>query len=393
MTPDATALEPEGIDDALAIVTTLAEEIGARRPTSRAERLAAEVVREALTVRGILASHEPFAGYASFGYPFGAITALSTAPVLLPSGWRRARGTLSALAAALLASEGSLVCTPLSDLLSRAEGGNVVGRIEPRGTVERTVCLVAHLDTSRSGLLFHPAAAGKLSRSLTVYSLATILLAAEPLLARTVVGRALVAGARTLCAAGLALIVERELRGVDVPGANDNASGVGVAVQLAAEVAARPLDSTRVVVLVTGCEEAGLLGARAFLREHDTAGWMFLNFDSVGGPATLRFMCAEGMVRRWPADAALIGLAERVRTERPELGLEPAHGPIGLTYDATAVLASGGRAITFVAGDQGLIPNYHQPSDTVANLDPETLACAAAAGRKIIALIDRGEAD
>ena len=38
-------------------------------------------------------------------------------------------------------------------------------------------------------------------------------------------------------AAGLALLAERELRGEDVPGANDNASGVAVVAELAAELA------------------------------------------------------------------------------------------------------------------------------------------------------------
>jgi len=86
-------------------------------------------------------------------------------------------------------------------------------------------------------------------------------------------------------------------------------------------------------------------------------------------------------------------LADGIATERPELGLAPADGPIGLTYDATAVLARGGRALTFVTGDGRRIPNYHQPTDTVANLDARILARAVAVGREMIALIDRGRAD
>ena len=90
-------------------------------------------------------------------------------------------------------------------------------------------------------------------------------------------------------------MLERELRGVDVPGANDNASGCAV-VALAGRRGSppTPLASTRVVVLITGCEEAGTLGAQAFLDAHDTAGWLFLNFDNVGGPAArVRFLRAR----------------------------------------------------------------------------------------------------
>jgi hypothetical protein len=393
MTPEAAALESVSIDRALGVVTTLADEIGARRPTSRAERIAAEMTRDAFASAGIEATLEPFDGYASFGYPFGAITALSTAPALLPRRRRGARGALAALAAAMLYGEGGLVHTPLSDRLARHGSQNLVATLEPSGAPARTLCLVAHLDSSRSGLLFHPALGAQLNRCITVHSLATVLLPAEPLLARTAAGTALVGAARAMCAAGLALLVERELRGVDVPGANDNASGVGAVFELAAEVAAEPLESTRLIVLITGCEESGLLGAKAFLRRHDTSGWLFLNFDSVGSTATLRYTRAEGVVRKWACDPALVALADDVARARPELGLAPSVGPIGLTYDATAALARGGRALTFVAGDRGRIPNYHQPSDTVANLDPRTLARAVAAGREMIARIDRGEAD
>ncbi|MCD6016759.1 MAG: hypothetical protein K0R41_2236 [Geminicoccaceae bacterium] len=393
MSEDATALETEAIEDALAIVATLAGAIGARRPTSRAERVAAEVVRDALGSAGIQSTVEPFRAHPSFGYPFGAIAALASAPALLPRRRRTARGAVAGLGAALLAAEGGLRFTPLSDLLARREGRNVVATIDSRGNAARTLCLIAHMDSSRSGLLFNPALGAQLNRWISLQSVAALLLPSEPLLARTAPGRALVGAARMVTALGLALLVERELRGVDVPGANDNASGVGVVLQIAGEIAATPLESTRIVVLIAGCEEAGLLGTRAFLRSRDTDGWLFLNFDSVGSTATLRYTRVEGVLRRWPCDRRLLSLADDVSRERPELGLERVDRPTGLTYDATAVLARGGRALTFVAADDGRIPNYHQPSDTLASLDHATLARATAAGREMVARIDRGEAD
>ena len=391
--------EPEaevapGAAVALDLIATLAEEIGPRRPTSRAEAVAAEVVRDALASAGVRATVEPFPAYASFGYPYGVIAALASVPALLPRRWPVLRGAIAAVGAALLASEGGLTRTPLSDALARSTSRNVVATIEPSGEAVRTLCLVAHLDSSRSGLLFDPAFGPHLRRWLLLQSAATFALAAEPVLARAAPGRALVVGARAITITGLGLLGERELRGVDVPGANDNASGTGAVVQLAGELAAAPLARTRVVVLVAGSEEAGLLGARAFLGSRETADWLFLNFDGVGAPAPLRYLPSEGVLRSWPADPALIAIAARLRGERPELGLEPAAAPIGLTYDATAVLARGGRALTLVAGDdEGRIPNYHQPTDTVANLDLERLSRTLEVGRVIVAAVDRGEAD
>ena len=67
--------------------------------------------------------------------------------------------------------------------------------------------------------------------------------------------------------------------------------------------------------------------------------------------------------------------------------------PIGLTYDVTPVLARGGRGITLVAGDDGVIPNYHWPTDTPENLDPDSLVRALEVARRMVAAVDRGEAD
>lgn len=383
----------EGLDEALAYVELLANEVGARRPTSLDERRAAELVAAALRSRDVPAALHAFRGYSTFAGPVGAIAGLAVLPALLGRQRRLPRALCTALAAGAMVSEGGLVRTPLSDLLSRRPSQNLVAEVEPAGEHARTLCLVSHLDSSRSGLLFDPAVVRYLTPWIVAQAVAVLALAVEPIASRQRMGRTAMRAARALVAGGLALLAERELRGVDVPGANDNASGVAVSARLAAEVAASPLAGTRLVVLATGCEEAGLLGAQAFLRSRDTSGWLFLNFDSVGGPATLRYCEQEGLVRKWPADPALLRLARRTARERPELGLAAAGGPIGLTYDTTAVLARGGRALTFVAGDDGVIPNYHHPSDTAENVDPGTIARALEVGREMIAAIDRGEAD
>ncbi|HSJ18027.1 MAG TPA: M28 family peptidase, partial [Solirubrobacterales bacterium] len=289
-------------------------------------------------------------------------------------------------------TEGGLVHTPLSTALSRRRSRNVVATIEPAEAPARTLCLSCHLDTSRSGLMFQPGVVEHLNGIISAQAAAVLAQAAEALLVRRRLGRGALAAARAVVAAGLGLLVERELRGGDVPGASDNASGAAVVAELAAECASRPPASTRVVVLMTGCEESGLLGAQAFLASRDTAGWLFVNFDNLGGPATLRFLRREGVLTKWDADAKLVDAAERLRLRRPELRLEPTDTPAGLTYDSSPVLARGGRAITFSAQDE-TIPNLHLLTDTVENLDPEVLGRALEAGREMIAAIDRGEAD
>ena len=99
--------------------------------------------------------------------------------------------------------------------------------------------------------MFHPAAVRRLSLLTAIPGVSALVLAAHPLLRRLPGGRY----ARRAALAGLAfsliMLAERELRGEDVPGASDNASGAAVAAQLAVECAARPLAHTQVDLLVT----------------------------------------------------------------------------------------------------------------------------------------------
>jgi len=203
-----------------------------------------------------------------------------------------------------------------------------------------------------------------------------------------------VRASRAILAIGLALLAEREVRGRDVPGANDNASGVAAATALARAFAADPLEHTRVVFLATGCEESGLAGMRAFLEAHKGE-WkdpIFLNFDGVAAPATLRYLPREGVSRTYLADPALVRVCQTISAEHPELGLRAAEKLVGLTYDATAAMARGGRAITLSAQDD-TIPNYHTARDVAENLDPQVLFSALEVGRLIAEAVERGEAD
>jgi hypothetical protein len=296
------------------------------------------------------------------------------------------------LALTLALAEGDLRLHALTRAVSRRPSVNVVAEIEPRGPAEGTVCLVSHLDSSRSGLLFHPRLAPWLRRLLDASALALAVQAAARFLRRSRLGRLALLAARGYAAFGLGLLLERELRGRDVPGANDNASGVAVALATLVGLIQRPLERTRVVFLATGCEESGTIGARSFLESHETRDWLFLNLDGVAAPATLRYLPREGVGRVYRADPGLLRVCERVAQERPDLELRPAERPVGLTYDATPVLARGGRAITLSAQDE-TIPNYHVPEDVPERCDPDTLARALAATRALLEAIDAGAAD
>jgi acetylornithine deacetylase/succinyl-diaminopimelate desuccinylase-like protein len=374
------------------LIRALSVDIGPRRPCSDAERRAADLLEEWLGKRGVEARQEPFSGYASFGQPYGIILGAALAGALLQRSGRRLGDLLTAASLAAATLEGDLRVTPLSRLLARRPSVNVVGRVPAAGERRQTVCLCGHLDTTRSGLLFHPRVLPHLARLLQLPAASGALLAAGPLLRRIRGGKALHTAGLVGIALSLALLAERELRGIDVPGANDNASGAAVAAELVAECAADPLRHTEVRLLVTSCEESGLLGAQAYARGHagEAARTTFVNFDTVGGAEPLTFLLREGSpMQGRPATPRLVELAQAIARRRPELGLTAAAATPGLPTDATVFRARGWDAITFIAQADRVIANYHWPTDTFDKVSVAAIERALETGREFLRELDR----
>jgi acetylornithine deacetylase/succinyl-diaminopimelate desuccinylase-like protein len=382
------------LDSALGVIRLLAADIGPRRPCSDSEKRAARALVEWLRANGVDARTDEFAGYSTFAKPYALLFGASLAGGVLQRSHRRAArraGTALALAGAVAGTlESDLRWTPVSDALSREPSVNVLGHVPAAGPTRRRVCLVGHLDASRSGAMFHPAVVIHLAKLLQIPAFSSTALAAGPVVRRLPGGHRLHSAALAGIAFSLAMVAERELRGTDVPGASDNASGAAVAMQLAAECAAAPLEHTEVDLLVTSCEESGMLGAQNYARRHRlrAAETTYVNFDTVGGPAPLTYLLREGsatMTR--PASPALIHMLEAIAARRPDLGLVPARATPGLPTDATPMRARGWEAVTLLAqGDT--IPNYHWPTDTFENVDPPTVARALETGRELLHALD-----
>jgi hypothetical protein len=376
---------------ALQLIRQLASGIGPRRPCSPAEARAAQAAVDWLAERGVEAEVEPFNGYSTFAQPYGLILGASLAGAYLQRRGRRSGDLLTLAALAALALEGDLRVTPVSDLLARQPSTNVVASVPPSGEELRRVCVAGHLDSTRSGLMFHPRLVPHLRTLFQIPIVGAAVAAANPILRRLPGGRAAHAASIAGLIYGLAMLAERELRGQDVPGANDNASGCGVAAQLVAECAARPLRHTRVDLLLSGCEESGVLGAQAYVRRRlGRQRVVMINFDSVGGDAApVRYILREGMAMTRPATPRLVALVEEIAGRRSDLGLVPAEDTGALTTDATVALAHGCEAITFLARDR-TIPNYHWPTDTYENVSPQTVGRTLEAGRELLVKLDEG---
>jgi len=173
----------------------------------------------------------------------------------------------------------------------------------------------------------------------------------------------------------LAVILLQWSFGRPVPGAADNASGVAAVLAIAESWMAgpRPAEDVELVVLLSGCEECGLLGAGAWADRHRaelrSLPTVSLNIDGVGmGPP--RFLGAEVPAAGVPLRAPHWVL-EQCATVAREQGLTDA-GPHALPgpTDTLAFLARGLPGVTVVGFRDGFIlPNYHTMRDTSDNMD------------------------
>lgn len=388
----ASKLSRQDLDLGIGVIETLSGQIGPRPPASDQEAEAAAYVAGELDRLGCRPRIEQFASSRSFGPAYLITFGLAAAAGLMRRGPAR---YLAGLVAALAGiAEGRFSRRRPSTFTKWRVSRNVVGSIEPAGEPLRTVCLISHLDSSRSGLMFHPRVASWLGRLVTLSGLALMLQAVDPLIGRGP-GRWLIGIARVFCAVSAGLVLEREVRGVDVAGANDNASGVGACLALASRFSDAPLESTRIVVLVTGSEESGVRGILDFLDSTDPTGWYFVNFDGVSAEASLRVLSREGgPLASLDADPGLLALTEQIGTDDPGLKARPLPHGSGLPYDSTPVLARGGRAISVVNQD-GAIPDYHWPSDRFDHVSAIAFEKAVRFGEALLARIDlrmpRGE--
>jgi Zn-dependent M28 family amino/carboxypeptidase len=171
-----------------------------------------------------------------------------------------------------------------------------------------------------------------------------------------------------------------------VPGGNDNLSAVAVLLSLARSLEDDPVPGVRVILLSTGSEESFLEGMQAYARRHfgelDRASTTFVCLETVGSPH-LATLAGEGMM--WMND-----YPEELRQEAAEaaaeVDVELRRGPrLRFATDGLVSLRAGYPTVAFVSYDDlKLPPNYHQMSDTAANVDYSTVAGCARVCRRLL---------
>ncbi len=364
-------------------VRYLVEKIGPRGSTTPQEAEAARYAFEVLKREGLNPVIEPFVSARSAWQPYALFSfiALAGETLFLAAGrW----GALLAfiLTAAALASillELAFRPNPIRFLIPKGRSQNVVARIAPKGEVREKVVLMGHLDTHRTPLVFSSVGWLRLFTSLVPLGLVSAVVLTGTFLAGTFTPLPALKIASipfAIAILGIFLITIQADLTPYAPGANDNASGAGVVLSIAAELARSPLENTEVWAVLSGCEEVGCYGADAFARSHKgelgRAIWIVL--DSVGGKgAGPAYITSETFLLTSPSDRELLALADKIASSHPELGAYPKAFRGAYTEGAIGV-KHGFRVLTLVGlRRDGLLPGWHRPTDNLENLDPETV--------------------
>lgn len=379
----------------------LSEEIGGRGSCTPGERRAAEYAAEQMRALGLQQVRiEPYQGAPSTYRPYAlafVAALLGTLAVWLIGGrWVMAGAALlSGLGAWGMLAETDFATNWQRWLLPRAESQNAVGILPPAGEVRHRAVLCAHLDTHRTPIFYSSRTWHTLFGLLVGGAFVSMAVGAAAYALGAAFGWMWVGwiGLPTAAIEAFALLMclHADLTPFS-PGANDNASGVGVTLGLAERLVAEPLPHTEVWLVFTGCEEAAAYGIVAFLEAHaadlgDEAVHIILDQVGLGHPM---YLTADGLIVKRKTHPRALDLAHRASAALPELGVRE---HMGIAYTDAAVATKRGLiSLTVDAlppSGSGEVMHWHQMSDTLAHVEPQALAGAHAFTWQILLEIDQ----
>jgi len=365
-------------------VQSLANEIGARPATSEKERRAHDYIRQMLESLSIPARVEEFRSIRSFTAPW-----LVTSLLFLFGGgliwlgdaiWIRVTAFASILTADRLFWGMVSGTRDVQKRFPQGDSRNVMGVLAPAGKVRHRVVLMAHVDSTRACLLWHPKMVKNFGSGFVIQAVMLALMlwgAVFALFHFKPWGfdpRWLTVPGMVISVWGVFVLVHRETALHWVQGANDNASGVAVCLSVMETLRHHPLKQTEVWAVFTGCEEVGApVGAQAFLKAHrdELRDARMVVVDNVGA-GDPRYLTGEAMPRRH-AHPQMLALATQLARQHPEWHFQPSVVPYGAYTDALPFMLNRNKVIALWSEKDGALPNWHWHTDTIERVEPEAL--------------------
>ncbi|MFC2083090.1 M28 family peptidase [Candidatus Bipolaricaulota bacterium] len=369
-------------------VRHLVETIGPRGSTTVEEKKASVYGGEQLEGMGLRPKMETFCSARSAWLPAALFWSL-----VLVSGFLFLGGGRIRIVTSLILSIGGLVSmllevslrsNPLRWVLPKGQSQNVWTRIEAEEDAHEHVALVAHLDTHRTPLAFSSDRWVRWFEKLVPIGIAFagLLIVTFALgIVWPVSWLRIVAIGPMLVAFGMLLLTLQADFTAYSPGANDNASGVGVVLSLAGKLAGDPLKHTAVWIVLTGCEEVGCYGAEDFIRRHraELGQGAWISVDTVGSSEGAPvFLSQETFLATAKSDPELLDVARNVSARCPDLGAHEITMK-GAYTDGAIGAKHGLRVLTFESHQtSGTLSDWHRPTDTVENVSAECMQATEA---------------
>jgi hypothetical protein len=180
-----------------------------------------------------------------------------------------------------------------------------------------------------------------------------------------------------------------------VDGANDNLTGcyMGIAVLKYLKDEGIELENTELAVVLTGSEEAGLRGSKAWSEAHKDD-WhdvptFFISYDTIFDPKYLmvNYRDLNGTVKADKDVCDLFMEAAKAVDVPIKKGWVP---PLGGATDNAAFTQAGFRSTGITGLNHKLEDYYHTRRDTYDNMNPDGLANCFAASVKALEMFDDG---
>jgi len=354
-----------------------------RGATTPEELQAAKLLKKLLAEKQIPADLEDFKATSSYSWEVILISLTMIAGAVI-SPW------LSRLATALaLLGFWSYIrhfdgrSTVFTPFIHKKNSQNVIAKVAGSRESSRHYILMAHYDSARASAVFAPQVVKNFRQTFlfnTAVAAGTIIWAYLGEYWGSFLWFKVICGSLALNhLINVIIHIHREIAHHFVPGINDNGSGVAAIFEVLENLKEYGLRSNLWVVF-TGCEEAGIQGAKAFLNEHQSelpVGDTFLiNLDNVGN-GRLHYVTGEGMLLYHNYDESLVSICADL-VKRPEysdiLPLQYRRA----YFDALTFTQHEYPCTTLIALDQNdIIPNWHWYSDTLTNIDFATIETAA----------------
>lgn len=365
-----------------------------RGATTPEELQAAELLKKLLIEEQIPADLKVFKAISSYSWEVILISLTMMAGAIL-SPW------LSRLATALaLLGFWSYIrhfdgrSTIFTPFIHKKHSQNIVAKRAAAPGSTRNIILMAHYDSARASAIFAPKVVKNFRPTFlfnTAVAVGTIIWAYLGEYWGSFVWFKIICGLLAFNhLINVVIHIHREIVHQFVPGINDNGSGVAAIFEVLENLKDYPLRSN-LWIAFTGCEEAGIQGAKAFLNEHQSelpvADTFLLNLDNVG-KGRLHYVTGEGMLLYHNYDENLVSICADL-VKRPEYSDILPLKYRRAYFDALVFTQNGYPCTTLIALDEnGIIPNWHWYSDTLTNIDFAPIEMAANFTTDLIKLID-----